>query len=137
MIKPRATLRLQGSAFSPSSVEERTGLRFTASQERGELGRLGRYAGRPIPYGSAELACTVNSALLASPDEEFFGAAERLVRAGEALGVESAVLHVDIEFESQCNFEFSQAFLAAVLRIGAPLTVSCYEAEGTEEFRWA
>ncbi len=113
-------------------LEANAGVRLTAAQEPGAFGVIGPSAGKPLPFGSGELASTRDPAFLDAPDEEFFNRAEALVRAAPGAGAEDIVLHVDVEHDGQCNLEFSQAFLAAVQRLGVPFTMTCYEAGGRE-----
>lgn len=63
------------------------------------------------------------------PDEEFFSAARQLVEASTGAGADHSVLHLDVAFDTQCNLEFGQAFLAAVQRLGVPFTMTCYQSD--------
>src|SRR3954471_23709024 len=55
MIRVFAVLRAWGEKFSPSEAERLAGILFSEKSEPGELGARGRYAGKPRPYGTAEL----------------------------------------------------------------------------------
>lgn len=119
------TLRAAGDAFSPAAAEVRCGLRFTEKGERGETAATGRYRGRPLPYGWAELR---------SPDDTGGGPGAPFVRAASALAVASAesgatecALHIDVAFREQCNFEMSRESIAALAEIGVPVTISCFQ----------
>jgi len=48
-----------------------------------------------------------------------------------ALGAMAPVLHLIVEWEEQCNFEFSLEELRAIADLGISLTVSCYEAKSS------
>lgn len=57
MHKGGAYLLIQGRSFSPSRAESALGLDFgPLKNEPMALGTTGRFAGNPMPFGSAKLA---------------------------------------------------------------------------------
>jgi len=46
---------LWGDHFSPAEAERKTRIMLFEKNEPGEIGTRGRYIGKPIPYGSAEI----------------------------------------------------------------------------------
>lgn len=127
MIHVVARLFVVGDQFSPAEAEARACFRFTRKSERGVLGTTGRYKGQPLPYGSAELEVTAPSTFLSTTDGPFFEAAEALTRAAQAQGEVDVRLHVDVDHDGQCNLEIAPGVLAALHRLGIPLTMTCYE----------
>lgn len=120
------TLRASGEAFSPAGAEARCGLRFTGKGERGETTPTGRYRGRPLPYGWAELRSGDDTG---GPGAPFVRAASALAAASAASGATECVLHIDVAFREQCNFEISRESLAVLAELGLPVTISCFQGE--------
>ena len=129
MVHIRATLRMAGATFSPRAAVQLTGVPLSSSREPGELVHSGRYAGRPSPYGSAEIRAPGTAKFLDGQEDEFFARVSILARAAKTLGADDVVLHLDIEHDGQCNIEFKPAFVAAVQRLGVPLTMTCYQGD--------
>jgi hypothetical protein len=132
MIHIIARLFVEGDQFSPAEAETMAGFRFTQKSERGELATTGRYKGQPLPYGWAELEAAAPGHFLTTADGPFFEAAEALTRAAQTQGEVAVRLHVDVEYVAQCNLEFAPSILAAVSRLGVPLTMTCYESSRSE-----
>jgi hypothetical protein len=127
MIHIIARLFVVGNQFSPAEAETMAGFRFTQKSERGVLGTTGRYKGQPLPHGSAELEATAPGHFLTTADGPFFEAAEALTRAAQAQGEVDVRLHADVKHDGQCNLEIAPCVLAALHRLGVPLTMTCYE----------
>jgi hypothetical protein len=125
------TLRVHGRAFSPRAAEARSGLNFSVVREPGEIVERGRYAGQPLPYGTADYISQEDEAGCDGRALRFFADAERLWRAARECGAEEAVLHLDFQWKDQCNLEFDASFVAAAHRLGLPVTITCWEAEAT------
>jgi len=120
------TMRLQGVAFSPAEAETRSGLAFTMRVEPGTIVSSGRYSGSALPYGWAELRCDADAH--GHPGEKFFFEASILAGVGASCGATQRVLHIEVAYQDQCNFEWSCESLSAVARLGLPVTVSCFQA---------
>ncbi len=56
MIRIRANILFHGDSFFPSRVEKELNISFINKKEPGEIGKLGKYKGVPLPYGSADLS---------------------------------------------------------------------------------
>lgn len=119
-------LRMCGGEFSPEATEAAAGILFTKKHEKGELGHHGRHKGQPVPYGFAELAVAEPSGFLQVPNEEFFGSARKVLDAARGLGAVDASIHIDVEYDVQCNLEISPAVQEAVGRLGVPITITCW-----------
>jgi hypothetical protein len=119
---------IQGKCFSPALVEKAGGLSFRQQEEPGSIGTAGRYRGKPLPYGSAVLA--LSKAQSVDPRKSLDLLVETLRPSIKYLrkeGADNIVLHCDIFFENQCNFELSAEQIAAVAELHIPMTISCYE----------
>lgn len=126
MEKSSGVFRASGPEFSPRSVERQTGILFSQQNEPGDIGTTGRYRGQPRPYGSCTLPGPNSGLDLQAPDAGFFEAVERLAGACRAAGATTVVIHLDIAYTEQCNFEMSEEFLSAAARAGVALTISCH-----------
>ena len=119
---------LQGERFSPALAGERTGLVLVDANEPGEVAPSGRYAGEPLPYGSAMLVLLDEDLEPgASALEPLRGLGERLPEL-RALGATEASLFLVVAYEGQCHFALSPEELGALARLGVPLGVSCHPA---------
>ena len=132
-----ATLSISGESFSPKAAGERLGLSLGPdSNEPGELGTMGKYKGKPTPYGSASFKCTVELAdggafepvcadLL--PTSLAFFERSDFIPALKACGATDITLFVDVTWKDQCNLELSPTLLGALAKLGVVLAISCYE----------
>ncbi len=127
MVKIGVTLRASGPEFSPEEAERHSGIRFSKKNEPGDLGRIGRFQGQPLPYGSGELNGPESGMDLKIPNRSFFESIERLARACLAAGATSVLLHLDVAYTEQCNLELSNEFVSALARTGVAITMSCYD----------
>jgi hypothetical protein len=121
------TLRASGDAFSPTDAEARCGHPFTEKHERGETATTGRYRGRALPYGWAELRSAEEAS--GGPNSPFVHAAEALAAASAVSGATECTLHIDVAFRDQCNLELSRETIATLAKLGLPVTVSCFPEE--------
>ena len=124
MITIVANLVAAGDRFSPEAFEKEFGIAFTRKNEPGSIASTGRYRGRAMPYGSGTLV------------DDWTGCDERsllgslvlradVVAACRRLGADSLTIHLDVEYDEQCNFDFSEEVIGAIHSLGVPLTVSC------------
>jgi len=127
MIEVTGYFAAMGPLFSPGQVEAATGVRFTTKNEPGELGARGRYRGKAIPYGRADISGNASGAALVSPDSELLKQALAIIEPCRIAGATSFVLHLDVKYWNQCNLEFSPSFLSAIAALGADVTITCYE----------
>ncbi|MCP3849657.1 MAG: DUF4279 domain-containing protein [Gammaproteobacteria bacterium] len=123
MIQEYPTVTLEGENFSPSVFEKKTGLFFNDKHEKGEPSHTTK---RQYDYGYGQLA---------APDElKYYQKIEWLldqivphVGLMKNLGVEEKVLHVDVEYSSQCNLEYRPEILKKLCELGATFTLTCYK----------
>jgi hypothetical protein len=124
MLLIKAKCSLYGEGFSPKAAEVLTGLSFKEKNELHEIGTRGRYIGKPIPYGNAILEAQVEHASNLDKILDLIGNHLTIFRD---CGAEDIVLHCDVFFDKQCNFEFSEPQLAKISKLNIPLTISCYQ----------
>ena len=123
---------LQGDHFSPSGSREKNGDNFLKKNELGEIGKRGCYIGKPIPYGSAEVA-------LVDPKEDIEGdltfenpLIQTLIQhhaTFRACGATSIYIYMTVGYQDQCNMAFDAKLMKALGECGIDLWVSCYEKE--------
>jgi hypothetical protein len=130
MIKLKSSCILQGNNFSPSLAESKTGLSFFKKNEVGEIGDYGRYKNKAMPYGSAEICKTEKESSQDNGTIDYvIDILTRYIDVFRLCHAENIVLHMDVEYDSQCNFELSSDLLAQIANLKIPLTVSCYSTE--------
>ena len=130
MVTLRATCILQGKSFSPSSAEAKTGVVFIKKNEVGEIGRFGKYKNKPIPFGSAEIAIDENEwDQNVNEIDYLLETFNKHINIFQICGAENIFFNIDVEYENQCNFDFSTDFIQKLAAVKIPLTISCYEKE--------
>jgi hypothetical protein len=119
---------LQGDDFSPSLAEARTGLVLLDKNEPGEVAPSGRYAGKPLPYGSAMLVLLDDDLEPGASTLEPLRALKERLPELRAAGATGLSLYLVVAYERQCHFELSPEELEALSSLGLPLGVSCHPA---------
>lgn len=116
---------LSGERFSPERAEAILDLHFDVKNEVGELGTIGKYRGREIPYGSG----TINSPEVAddlSNSRVLHVICDNLDKL-YAIGLEDIMFTLIFEYDEQCNFELSYDFMSQFVQLGIALSISCYK----------
>ncbi len=129
LLKVEGYCRMQGDSFSPSAIEAKTRIIFDRKNEPGEIGKIGRYKGNPIPYGNAEIVFseTGSSADLFSSEASILNSLEEHLASFRASGVEEISLNVNVFYEEQCNLELSPELLKRLYELGVALNISCQQ----------
>jgi hypothetical protein len=122
-----------GENFSPSSLEGRSGLRFSDKCERGDL----KWPDKEdvYDYGFAWLTSPVIrlADFLTDRDESLMIINERIQTIRDS-GVEDITLYVTYEYTGQCNLAFEPAQMEILSSLGIALAISCIKSE--EEEGW-
>jgi len=118
---------LWGEAFSPSTAEKQTGIVFDAKNEPGEIARSGRYRNQPTPHGSATIKFEDDLSSCDPLTTQSLNVLAESIPAFREAGATTIVIHCDVAYRDQCNLEMSPGFLAAIARLGVPLTLTCYQ----------
>lgn len=146
MISVNVTLSARGRTFSPKKAGAELGIDLTLKgHEPRALGSTGKYKGRPVPWGKANLELPwppVGVECSGSPDEfdtlTQLPASLNLLRSLEVVptlrrfGATDIILWVIVEYRDQCNMELSPALLAALAGLGVPVAISCYLMDGED-----
>lgn len=133
MVNITLAFRTMGPAFSPSHAEAEANAAFSSKNEPGELGRAGRYRGQPLPYGSAEFVDVDAIATMSGLPSPFLDTLARLAPACRTAGATSLVVHADIAYDGQCNFELNDQCAARLAALGVAMTFTCFENVKTRE----
>jgi hypothetical protein len=117
---------VQGDAFRPTEAERRTGIQFSEKNEPGEIGKLGRHKGQPIPFGSGTIESETTGDAMNGSLSKFLDILKHCVFQWRELGAEVALLNIDVFYDEQCNLEISEENIAVLSELGLSLALSCY-----------
>jgi len=127
----RLSVLLRGETFSPKEAEKSTGLNLVDKLEVGEIAIRGRYRGKPVPYGTAQLEV---------PDDIPYG--ERLLwiigvleihlDSLYSMGADTTRIYAGYFYKDQCNFGFGKNELLALAKLNIDFDISCYDATDDE-----
>lgn len=112
---------ISGRTFSPAKAAEVTGLHFQTACEAGHECQIGRFKGKPQPYGAGTLISEGGSSI-----ETMLGQLELHIENPRRCGATDFDLRLTICYESQCNLELSSEELSRLATLGMPLSISCY-----------
>ncbi|MDC0357839.1 hypothetical protein OAO01_03415 [Oligoflexia bacterium] len=121
-----------GEDFSPKWLESNSNLKFPDSEknEKGEIGKVGKYRGIPYPYGSASFD-------VHSPDECISGEwdspldimldllAENYTKIRKS-GVAEVTILLNIYYVGQCNCSINRQQMQQMIDMEVDFGVSCY-----------
>ena len=126
MVKIRASCEIIGDQFSPTIFASISHVLLKNAHDPGEIGKEGRFKGKPIPYGSASIAVSE----IAEEDwARFDDLISVLETCGSALwqaGADDVTLRCSLFHDGQCNFEFSRKQLARIAALKVDLAISSY-----------
>ena len=122
----RLSVLLRGDAFSPKEAERATGLNLQDKLEVGEIATKGRYRGKPVPYGTAQLE---------APEEIpygesllwIIGALEKHLDSFYGMGADTTRIYAGYFYKDQCNFGFGKNELQALAKLNIGFDISCYD----------
>jgi hypothetical protein len=122
-------IRLEGSEFSPKKLMKLTNLPLEVLAEKGEIAHIGRYKGKPFPYGMALLEVKEKSG------ENFNAALGRymqiLLKDGKKALMESGVNEVVVDIETSpstaSGFSFEESLIHAFSQLNARIVFQTIE----------
>ncbi len=136
MITIYPTGMLRGDHFSPAEAERKTGVKFSKKNELGEIGKRGRFIGKPKPYGSAVIE-------LCDPEEGVQGnlrledpLIQTLIQhhgTFRTCGATDIHISMAVVYQYQCNMAFDVKLMQALGECNIELWVSCYEEAGDDD----
>lgn len=125
--KLRIGLVVVGATFNPESLPKVAAWSLASSNKPGDLGSVGRYRAKPLPYGSATLTPIKSSVVDIDEAEvcQFLTEVPRNLEAIRNAGGEDIHLDIAITYRDQCNFEISPSALSLLAQLNLPISVSC------------
>lgn len=99
--------------------------RFSEAHDPGVIGKLGRYRGVPVPYGSAGFD---------APEEEkskiawVYDRVAPFRKAMQDAGAEHFTLSITYTYDSQCALSFAKEELKMILELDCDFNVDCQSA---------
>lgn len=111
---------IQSEKLVPDEIENKYNIKFSEKNSKGEIGEIGRYRGKEIPFGSGTIKFTDEK------DEDLIEKICNLVKDISDIEEYEIILHLDVEYENQCNFEIEQIYSKFAIDINTPITISCY-----------
>jgi len=131
MIEITCHCLLQGSKFSPTLTERLHGIKLEGKNEIGDIGKIGKYKNKPIPYGSGVFVISNN---LLDPSYDHYkkiDLLEKLIPKLKSYGVEFMDVLITVAYYNQCNFELSSLLLRRLAALKIPISFSCYEKDSS------
>ena len=122
----RVYCNLFGDNFSPSLLEELTGLSLDGKTEVNEICE---YRGIPSTYGSASLEYSFTEEEWKNGADELDTMLETLEKNYQALktaGVEEIKLYLTLDYIAQCNWEITEDQIRRLAALHLRLNISCY-----------
>ena len=127
MVKIYPRITICGDNFSPKKVENDTDMLFSNKNEKGEIAKQGRYKGKPLPYGSADIIPPntlqgEKQKLLYIIDK--YNKSKNKIKEFDDIDI---VFHIDVDYQNQCNLAFDVDILEKIANLKIPVTISCWE----------
>ncbi|MCB9061886.1 MAG: hypothetical protein H6622_10220 [Halobacteriovoraceae bacterium] len=132
LILTQISLSIYGDSFSPSKIKESEDLKFDNKNEVGDIGKRGRYKGKPIPYGGASLYIEKKFPVKEKDGDElipssFLDLIENNMDSFKNAGGTDIELRLSIFWKDQCNFDFSPDLIKRIGNLNIPFLISCYD----------
>ena len=122
----RVHASLFGDNFSPSLLEELTGLSLDGKKE---VGNICNYKGIPRTYGSASLEYSFTEEERENGANELNVMLETLEKSYQALktaGVDDITLYMTFGYVAQCNWEMPPHQIKRLAALNIHFCISCY-----------
>lgn len=122
IIRTQVSFIATGERFTPSKVPAS----FSDAHDPGVIGRLGRYKGVPVPYGSADFD---------APEEEpekiayVHRLAFPFLGAMRAAGAEDFSLRITYQYDSQCALSFTREEQRMICELDCDFCIDCWTDE--------
>jgi hypothetical protein len=119
IVRTQVSFSAIGDQFTPSKVCAQ----FSEAHDPGVIGKLGRYRGVPVPYGSADI-------IVPEEVEEkiayVHGHAFPFLRDMRQAGAENFSLHITYQYDAQCALGFSKEELKLIMQLECDLAIDCW-----------
>ena len=108
-------IQFKGEKFSPSTLRKLTKWNIESLVESGEIGKIGRYKGIPVPYGIGYLQITPSDKVIEKYTKKLIEKKKEL----EASNVEEIVFDIDASKYSTLNFSLNKELLHSLSQLNA------------------
>jgi hypothetical protein len=125
MVEMFPSIEIYGESYSPALVEKDTIIKFSYKNEKGDIGKRGKYKEKPLPYGSSSIKPPSN---LIDENEKLLWLIDILKKHKEKIlkcGATDMTFHIAINYQFQCNFDFKPIFLKEIGELNIPFTITC------------
>jgi len=122
------SIHIQGPEFRPSQVP----FRFTEQHDPGVIGKVGRYRGQAVPYGSASYVVP-SSVSSADSIKYLVNKIEPVLDSIRAAGATDWHISIGRYYHAQCNEEYSPEELRLIARLECGFIYSAYEVSEAKE----
>ncbi len=121
-------IQFKGKGFSPRLFAEKMELPVTALVESGELGKVGRYKGKPVPYGIGLLKIEPNSTAV----HQYAEILSRKKNLLNSCSVEEIVFDVDATSKAMENISIDSETLKQLTAINARIQFHASKSQTNE-----
>lgn len=129
MVKIRASCSIVGEKFSPMAFSKISGVKLIDPNEPGDIGKIGRYKGMPMPYGSASIEVSDKAEEDWSHFDDLLSVVEGCIEVLRETGAEDISLFISLFHDGQCNFAFTKEQLKRIAVLEVEVPISCYSQE--------
>jgi hypothetical protein len=126
MIRIKASVQFQGEKFSPNNAEKETGITFSEKNEVGDIGKTGRYKGKPLPDGRAGLD-PPKSVVWHERVSWLINYLEGKIDIIRKCGASDMHFSVAYYYDKQCNCDLSIEEIKGLANLGIPYWFSVYQ----------
>lgn len=119
MIKIRTHCTFYGDNFYPEQLENKLNLVFDEKNNPNEFLQDTKIK---VEYGTATLICKGKG----YPNNKYLDKISLIIKHVNAFKIDKAVLHMDIEHDGQCNFEFSPELLKKIASLNITLSITTF-----------
>jgi hypothetical protein len=127
MVREKVRIVVYGENFYPSKISSIIDVHFENEISPGDIGRIGRYKGKPIPYGSASINAPNG---IINPIRWILHNIKDKIQIIRNYGGDDIQLNVAYYYNAQCNCELGLDEIALLSEMKIPFVFSVYEDEG-------
>jgi hypothetical protein len=114
----------RGECYRPSKIV----YAFAVQHDVGVLAKLGRYRGKPYPYGASEIRVS-NKLKREQMVPALVASVVPVLPSMKEMGANCFQVSAAYRYDAQCNLEFSQQEMALLASLDCPFCLSCYRSE--------
>jgi len=124
MVKEEVRIDIYGENFNPKKIRSLIEIKFDKEINPGDIGRIGRYKGISIPYGSASILAPEN---IHNPILWILNYVREKIEVIRCNGGTDIKLSVAYYYKGQCNCELGLDEIILLNNLRIPFIFSVYE----------